>query len=820
MQDQRDVQLQYEIESDNDAQARRLQELIAASKRGDLDLPRTHALIGRMSADVQARLEEVAAIKTKGLGGKYKTWLRALPSEVAAVISIRECVRMCTSPETHIHIQDLTFNVGKLWELEVRIRAAETVNPLYMKRVHDQVKDHASRDYGHLRRLYNIAVQRVFDGNIEFDLTKAEMMQVGKFGVDACYEAGLIECVRGVNKNGTTVAYVLAPEFLEFLQGYNKDDVRSLISTEETRMLCPPDPWTNLGDGGYLSIRRKAAAPMLNIRKIRKPNRAAVAEAFTAEKMPVVFSAGNYLQAVAYSLHAPTRDAVVRVWQTGGGVLGVPSVKGPQKPSFPYAETWSKEEAPPEEVQVFSAWKRSVAAHYDDLREWRGKVREVGSFLRSVHDADGPYWFPVHCDSRGRWYYRGLPNPQGSDLAKAVLHFQAKKPLGQLGVYWLKVHIANSFGFDKDRMDDRARWTEQHWAAIARALDAPEDAPEVWGKDAPWCMFAAAWELREAYRSGNPLTYETGIPVHMDATCSGLQHFSALLRDPVGGLYVNLTDPTGTGPKQDIYTRTAAACLHLISRDMASDDPAIAQLAAWCVDVGIPRELAKKPVMTYVYGATLRGTAEYVEQVLSKGLLADKGKTWIEESRRFEHCMYIAKKLFQGIAAAVPAAAAAMHWLKDIARQQPSGERMTWHTPTGFWVQHDYQDFTDRRIMLNACGVVHVWVREWNSGTRAHAMQNAISPNFVHALDASHLTMVANRMKEAQLDMVAIHDSFGTHPSDVSAMQLMIREEFVRLYLHSNLLGEFLWEVGSTGEPPTRGNLDLTEVLNSEFVFS
>ena len=819
MQDQREAQLKYELESDAQAQADRLAALIKASREGNPELPRAHALIGRMCEAVQQELQAVCEVQTRGIGGKYKKWLRALPLDVAAVIAIRECIRMCTSPETHVHVQDLTFNVGKLWELEVRIRQAEAVNPLYMQKIHDQVKEKNTRDYGHLRRLYNVAVDRVFKGTLDLALTKTEMMQIGKFGVDACYQAGMIETVRGTNKNGTTVAYVLAPEVDSFLHGYTHTDVHGLISKEETRMICPPDPWTNLSDGGYLSIRRKAAAPLLNVRKLRKGVRAEVAEAFTAEKMPQVFNAGNYLQAVPFAMHGPTRDAIVRVWQAGGNIMGVPDVKGPKKPDFPYAADWVKEGAGEEELAVFNRWKRNTAAFYDELREWRGRVREVGAFLKAVREADGPYWFPVYFDSRGRWYYRGLPNPQGSDLAKAVLHFHEKRPLGPRGLFWLKVHIANSAGFDKERMQDRALWTEQNWPRIIASLDEPENHSDVWGKDAPWCMFAACWELREALRSGHPEAYCTGIPVHMDATCSGLQHFSALLRDSVGGLYVNLTDPNQCGPKQDIYSRVAANTMQVIQRDTLSDDPKVAALAAWCVRVGISRSLAKKPVMTYVYGATLRGTAEHIETVLGKEILPDVGEEWLDEFKTFEHCMYIAKKLFQGIAAAVPAAAQAMHWLKEIARQQPSGQRMSWHTPTGFWVQHDYQDYTDNQVRLNSCGVVQVWVREWNEGTRAHAMRNAISPNFVHALDASHLTMVANAMAADNLAMVAIHDSFGTHPCDVDRMHEHIRQEFVNLYSGPNLLTEFLWEVNGVGEPPFRGSLDLLEVLDSEFMF-
>lgn len=818
--DPREAQLKYELDSDAEAQALRLRELIANSDKGDLELPRAHVLIGQMCKVVAENITRVAAEKTRGLGGKYKSWLRALPTDVASVIAIRECIRMCSGPETHIHIQDLTYNVGKLWELEVRIRQAEEVNPLYMQRVHEQVKENCTRDFGHLRRLYGVAVDRVFKGTLDLSLTKTEMMQIGKFGVDACFDAGLIEIVRGTNKNGTSIGYVLAPEVSEFLRGYTYNDVRNLISKEETRMLCPPDPWTNLGDGGYLSIRRKAAAPLMNVRKIRKSVRAAVAAEFTAEKMPQVFACGNYLQSISFDMHGPTRAAILRVWASGGNVMGVPPVKGPQKPEFPFPKEWVKEDASPEETEVFNRWKRKSAIHYTELREWRGKVREVGAFLRAVREVEGPSWFPVYFDSRGRWYYRGTPNPQGSDLAKSVLHFSQKRPLGARGLFWLKVHVANSAGFDKARPKDRAAWTEQNWPRIVLALDEPENYPDVWGKDAPWCMFSAAWELREAMRSGSPELYCTGIPIHMDATCSGLQHFSALLRDPIGGLYVNLFEgPDFCGPKQDIYGHVASIVVRMLNRDLLSADATTRTMANFFMQVGVSRELAKKPVMTYVYGATLRGTADHVELLMDKEILPACNMAWPADADTFQYSLYLARKLFAGIAAAVPAAAAAMRWLREVVKQQPDGRRMTWHTPTGFWVQHDYQDYDESRVRLNSCGIVHTMVRDWNEGTRTIPMQNAVSPNFVHALDASHLTLVANSMAADGLQMVGIHDSFGTHPCDVDSMHFKIREQFVALYSGPNLLSEFLWEVGGAGEAPARGSLSLPAVMDAEFMF-
>ncbi len=815
MQSLRELQEQYELEHDTEAAAKKLRELLLASQEGDVELPRASRLIARIHGDVQASIEAAKAVQTRGVGGKLKGWLRKVPSDVAALIAIRECIRMCSSSKIScVTIQDLGMSIGRLYETEVRIAQADMVNPVYMQKIHQQVQEHCTRNTQHLRKLYNVAHARVMKGLLESELIRSEQIQLGKFGVQACLDAGLIEQHRGTGSKGVLVQFVLTEEVRDFLYGYTSKDVNNVIDREAGAMLCPPDDWTNTHDGGYITPRRKMVAPMLHMRSIRKGERSRVAAAFTSENMPVVFEAVNYMQSIPFAVHAPTFEAIKRLWELGGGVLGVPDKAGPTRPDFPYSDTWDKDSASEDELLVFHQWKRDVARYYENMLEWRGKMREIGGFLRVTARCPEQFWFPMYTDKRGRWYYRGSPNPQGSDLAKAVLHFSEKKPLGATGVYWLKVHIANSFGYDKERFDERARWTEQHWEAIQNALDDPENHTDVWGKDAPWCMFSAAWELREAYRSGNPETYRTGIPCHMDATCSGLQHFSAMLRDEIGGRYVNLMDELQCGPKQDIYGKVAAVALQAIQRDLESSDEDTRNMAAWWLKIGIPRALAKKPVMTYVYGATLRGTTQFVQSYIEYDLKAE----WPDKLRSYDYSQYAARKLFQGIKATVPAAAEAMRWLRDIAQQQPNGKRMEWSTPTGFLVQHDYIGYDEVRIKLRSCGLVDTIVRNDNDDTNLSRMQNAIAPNFVHALDASHLTLVANAMKREGLSLVGIHDSFGTHMCDTPVMHKVIRESFVELY-KGNTLAEFLWEVNAVGETPSRGNLDLTQVLDSEFFF-
>lgn len=811
MQVLREQQLKYEEESDHVAAAARLAELREAASAGDAEVPRASRLIARMYGIVENSLREVLAIPTRGMGGKYKGWLRKIPLDVAAVIAIRECIHQCSTFGAPCTAQNLATKIGGLYELEVRIREAEAVNPLYMQRIHEQVKDNCTKSQAHLRKLYNVAYTRVMKSEVDTKLSNSDMVQIGKFGIQACLDAGLIEQIRTSGTRGTLVTYELTPEVREFLFGYSNNDVQHVIDKSATLMVCPPEHWSTLYDGGYLSMRRKVASPLLNVRALRKSEWSRLSAEFTEEKMPEVFGAVNYLQSMPYHIHAPTLAAIRRLWGDGGGTLGVPSKHPPKRPEFPLGAEFDKGSATELELVQFNGWKRAVVRYYEEMREWRTSVRELGGFLRAS-ERGGAVWFPMYLDKRGRMYYRGIPNPQGSDMAKAVLHSDMRKPLGNDGVFWLKVHIANSYGYDKERFQDRARWTEQHWDMIEKALDAPEDHPDVWGTDAPWCMYSAAWELREAYRSGNPRTYCTGIMVHMDATCSGLQHFSAMLRDPVGGQYVNLYDSLKCGPKQDIYAKVAASALESMQRDLESTDELVRVIAAWWIQRGIPRSLAKKPVMTYVYGATLQGTTEHIVDSIPDS-------EWPDPLLTHTYARYAAEKLFAGIAATVPAADFTMKWLRGVAKQQPRGVRMEWYAPTGFRVQHDYQGYDEVLVDIRSCGLKKVLVRNTNTDTRPLQMQNAISPNFVHALDAAHQCRVALRMRDAKLFMVGIHDSFGTHPCDVAKLHQFTREEFVRLYSQRNVLGDFLWDVGAVGSPPPRGDLNLDQVLDSEFFF-
>jgi DNA-directed RNA polymerase len=189
-----------------------------------------------------------------------------------------------------------------------------TVNPMYMEKVGRQIKERGTVSRKHINGVYRVAYQRVMKDGFDSKLTNSEALHLGKFGVDACYQAGIIQQVRTTGSKGMMVYYELHPEVSKFLTGYTLQDVRAVINVEAGAMTCVPDPWTNLNDGGYLSVRRKANAPLLSLRNVRKEERARLRNLFTAECLPTIFRVANYLQEQSFSVHLPTLEAIQRVW--------------------------------------------------------------------------------------------------------------------------------------------------------------------------------------------------------------------------------------------------------------------------------------------------------------------------------------------------------------------------------------------------------------------------------------------------------------------------------------------------------------------------
>jgi DNA-directed RNA polymerase len=339
------------------------------------------------------------------------------------------------------------------------------------------------------------------------------------------------------------------------------------------------------------------------------------------------------------------------------------------------------------------------------------------------------------------------------------------------------------------------------------------------GLEDPLQGLATCFELHEALQ--NPGTFLSHLPIHMDGSCNGLQHYGALGRDKAGGAAVNLVPHERP---QDVYNGVLERVKERMAAHQDSLEPLEQQLSL-LLDGKITRKVIKQTVMTSVYGVTLLGAKH---QVLNRLRELDTIK-WPDADKEFimgKAAMYIAKLALDSLGDLFSSAEQIMHWLRQVARLVTTEEQqpVTWVTPLGLPVlqpyvrKHEYQVATHnyRLTIANNSDLMPV------SATK---QKSALPPNFVHSLDATHMLMTTTDCARRGLHFAAVHDSFWTHAGNVDEMNESLREQFVSLYSEPILedFREFLvMRFPAVNFPPLPkcGTLDIKQVLKSNYFFA
>jgi DNA-directed RNA polymerase len=429
------------------------------------------------------------------------------------------------------------------------------------------------------------------------------------------------------------------------------------------------------------------------------------------------------------------------------------------------------------------------------------------------------------------------PSPQGCDWQKGLLEFAHGIPLGAQGFRWLNIHIANLFGVDKVSFEDRCAWVAENLEAIMDSGENPLDGQRFWTTaDSPYCALAACIEFAEAFNSGDPKIYVSRIPVALDGSCSGLQHFSAMLRDEDGGRAVNLLP---SEKPQDVYMAVGRQ-----AQAIADSTPTITyedKMNGETVTIDNPwrngkvtRAIVKRPTMTYCYSATRFGMQAMIHQTLKeldREREAQGEGPYLGGADNYHCAMWLSHVVYSSISMTVSAAATAMDWLREAAKVASSESMpLWWTTPMGLPILQEYKTQKGHRVDTHWCGQrVKLVVQVDDEGIDSRAQANGVAPNFVHSLDASHLQAVALRCKEQGIRHLAvIHDSFGTHAAHTAQLSAILRDTFVEQYSENVLerlyeelkdqLGEEL--AAQLPEPPKVGSLDLNLIRSASYTFA
>ncbi|XP_063933960.1 uncharacterized protein LOC135145743 [Zophobas morio] len=568
-------------------------------------------------------------------------------------------------------------------------------------------------------------------------------------------------------------------------------------------MIVPPIPYTDFSSGGYLlhfnrCIVRQPPSRSYNIKFALKDT--------DPESLKPVLDALNTLSNTKWMVNTRILDVMLDVWDRNGD----------EKLRIIRSHDFT----PVEKRNRFVRWKfqRSIANRFSISCDVQYRLLVAYSY-RNI----GLY-LPHNIDFRGRAYPIPLHlNHMGDDVCRGLLVFYEKKPLGKAGLRWLKIHLANVYGHSKAKFTlvEREKFTEAHLPQILASAENPMGTS--WWKEAesPWQTLATCFELAEALKSDNPEEFMTGLPVHQDGSCNGLQHYAALSGDELGALYVNLTP--SENPK-DIYETIAERVKEAIDIDVndpASPNHAIAQLTR----PYISRKIVKHPVMTSVYGARLAGTSSQIEQRL-------KEISKFPTERYYESSRYIARKVEASLGEIFEAANSIKSWLGTSAGIISQLDKpVRWVSPIGLPVLQPYYKFVEKRLVdgqvLRISFVTTAAKKSFKKtacSLDVRKQKASFPPNFIHSLDSSHMFRTALACNDKNITFAAVHDSFWTHPCDVPLMNKIIREEFVNMHkqdIMTNLKAYFENLYKKPFPPlPKRGSFDINLVQQSTYFFS
>jgi DNA-directed RNA polymerase len=758
-------------------------------------------------------------IQTKGVGRRqaHVALLEDLDAEAVAFLAVRTTLNtlMQHGLGTELaNVRGLSTFIGRSIFTELLLRDFDAANPeLYYTLARDFQRRMSKSERHRLNAMRHEAKKNGIKIR-EWPLGARE--QVGMYLLSLLEGAGMIEILpmRIVNGRNVPADVVFTASLLVKL-----DKIKAYVAlTSPVYGPCvePPCDWVSGTDGGFHTPRMRRAAPLL----VRGP--ISSRHLYREAHMPTVLTAVNALQRTAWRINQRMLDIVFELSKAGGSG---DEIVGPGFTAKPVAPDWLSPDmgvdamTAAQETQ-FRAWKLKLAEWYTQRKISGSRYNRFYAATRTANQfREYPALYFVHfADTRGRVYpYTYGVSPQGSDLQKSLIEFAEGKPLDTPEARrWFLIHGANKYGFDKADLFARALWvSERHELWLHIAAD-PINHREWEEADKPLQFLAWCLEYAESAESDDFVSH---LPISMDGSCNGLQNLSAMLRDEIGGAATNLMD---NAKMADIYQIVADKCRERMEATQGVGEVEESMRLRW-LNHGISRTVVKRTVMTTPYGVTQQSAQKYVVS----DYLSSHPEAGFDRPEWRAASMYLMQFLWPAIGDVVVKGRQIMDWLKKgsrkIAKKFPKGEEpvIWWVTPSGFPASQCYFEQEVHRIRTHLHGDEKIRLYTETDDPDVNSHTTGMAPNFVHSMDASHLHLTAAAATGAGIGSLAmIHDDYGTHAADAATLYRLIREQFVWMYEQHDPLRSLQAKYPLLGVPPDRGDLDITEVLRSNFFFS
>lgn len=651
-------------------------------------------------------------------------------------------------------------------------------------------------------------------------------------------------------------------------------------------MEIEPRSWYGNDIAPYYSASLSKRVPF--VRAARADQAADIQARMTDGRLNKVVDAVDTISRVPLVINDYTFNALK--WVLG---MGLPHEQNPKK--LPRHDIDNKVEVPERlSKKDFASLTHAQRTKFDKRRdkiqakkdEIKVNHKQLGSLVKEVQqlvDDDQIFFLPHNLDARGRVYHVPDFGHQRADYIRGLFMFanaslvKTEERYGdESNIQYLFLQLANTFGVKSDRGVDLAHpekvaWVQDNASDIYDAGADFASTYDFWSKAKEPFQFLAAcrewYNIVEAEQNGKD--YWCGLPIGLDATQSGIQHYAASMLDKDDGNLVNLTD---NPVQQDMYQVCLDRTLTIMDETFAQDTEDKAsnpvseddseaeakrkakrdkrilhynQWSSWNDGKGLSRDDMKRNCMTWCYSSRQYGFADQIRT----DIIAKEDDRCFDDPSREHHfgddegegaSYYLAGINQRAIEETIKSAEWAMEFFMDLTRALiREGKHLRFVTPLGFPMYQHYVETEEHQLKVFLYSTrKNKIVKDSNNFTlqqdgieidRTESV-NAVSPNIIHAMDATHLMMTVLKCKDDGLeDIIVVHDSFSTTIGQTALLAANLRQTFYDLYKDYNLYEDLLMQVREQltetddedlPELKERGSLDLQQVMKNEFGWS
>lgn len=447
-----------------------------------------------------------------------------------------------------------------------------------------------------------------------------------------------------------------------------------------------------------------------------------------------------------------------------------------------------------EKYHLKSHWERRKLL-IKKINEQQGKYYQQNLTDRiakvMIEDGNLPFKYVFTLDYRGRIYAStvGL-NPQGDKMSKNLIRFENKTKLGKYGfgsLLWLLAGLADEKLKDgcklsKASFDERLEWSKANYDMLVDIGNNPLDHQGYINESGePLEFVQACFELADIdkwIRDGNDVMFfASNFICRLDATCSGSQAMSIILKDLILAQSVNVA--YSSERVQDYYAKHIEIFENIEDylHEIPKDNLKVYQKNDYFKKYHglINRKHVKRAVMTYCYSVSMLSATDYIIVELKNNPEIDKK----------DH-IWLARLLWECVLIGGGATTKVMRWYQKCTEEiynQIGTYEMSWICPDGMTC-YDIRRRNNSKTISTVLGK-----REYQVVLKSMAEidnkknKTSISPNITHSIDKFVLGNTMLEMKKLGCnDFAPIHDSLGVPLGFAHRVVECVNKSHVKLY--------------------------------------